>query len=44
MKGKLIPQLAGRAWANWEFGFIVFEADLIHSQAAFLSAVLDAAD
>jgi hypothetical protein len=40
----LIPQLAGRAWANWGFGFNDFEADLIHSQAAFLSAVLDAAD
>lgn len=44
VKGKLIPQLAGRAWANWAFGFIFLAADLMHWQAVFLSAVVDAAD
>lgn len=42
--GKLIPQLPARAWASWEFGLIFWAAVLMHPQAVFLSAVLDAAD
>ncbi|KAJ6964194.1 hypothetical protein NC652_002463 [Populus alba x Populus x berolinensis] len=39
VKGKVIPQLAGRDCANWGFGFICLEADLMQLQAACLSAV-----
>lgn len=42
--GKVIPQLVGSAWANWELGFIFWAAVLMHPQAVFLSAVLVAAD
>jgi hypothetical protein len=42
VKGKVIPQLAGRACANWGLGFICLEADLMQLQAACLSAVVDA--
>ena len=43
VKAKVIPQLAGSACANWGFGFICLEADLMQLQAACLSAVVDAA-
>ena len=44
VNGKLIPQSLGRVWAAWAFGFIFWAAVLMHSQAAFLSAEVDAAD
>lgn len=43
-KDKLIPQLAGSAWANWLFGLNCLAADVIHSQADFISAGVEAAD
>lgn len=44
VNGKLIPQFPGRAWAAWTLGFIFLAAVLMQSQAALLSAEVDAAD
>lgn len=39
-----MPQLAGRAWANWALTEMLLEADLRQLQAAFLSSEVEAAD